>query len=85
MGLFFRGNWVTIRIMLEFDGSKLKKLRIERKLKQRDLGRLVGKGQSHIANYENGVATPPSGTLLNLMAFFNVTVKDLSRQSEAEI
>lgn len=67
--------------MLEFDGSKLKQLRKERKLKQSELGLLVGKGGSHIANYENGVATPPSDTLLNLLTFFQVSPKDLSRKA----
>jgi len=68
--------------MLEFDGLKLKQLRQDRKLKQRELALLVGKQQSHIANYENGVATPPSGTLLNLMSFFQVSAKDLSKNAE---
>lgn len=68
--------------MLEFDGSKLKKLRQERKLKQRELALLVGKKGGHIANYENGVATPPSDVLLNLMTFFQVSAKELSKHSE---
>jgi transcriptional regulator with XRE-family HTH domain len=68
--------------MLEFDGSKLKKLRQERRLKQRELALLVGKKTSHISNYENGVATPPSDVLLNLMAFFEVSEKGLSKQAE---
>jgi len=68
--------------MLEFDGLKLKELRKGRKLKQKELGALVGKGQGHIANYENGVATPPSDTLLTLMDVFKVSVKDLSRAKE---
>lgn len=71
--------------MLEFDGSKLKKLRQERNLKQRELALLVGKQTSHISNYENGVSAPPSDTLLNLMAFFQVSAKELSRQSEIQV
>ena len=68
--------------MLEFDGQKLKKLRQERQLKQRELALLVGKQTSHISNYENGIATPPSDTLLNLMSFFGVSAKELSKQAE---
>lgn len=68
--------------MLEFDGLKLKRLRQARNLKQRELALLVGKKTGHISNYENGVATPPSDTLLNLMSFFEVTAKDLSKQAE---
>ena len=70
--------------MLEFDGSKLKKLRIERKLKQRELALLVGKKTGHISNYENGFATPPSDVLLNLMSFFGVSARDLSKQADCE-
>lgn len=70
--------------MLEFDGSKLKKLRLERKLKQRELALLVGKKTGHISNYENGFATPPSDVLLNLMTFFEVSAKDLSKRVEIE-
>lgn len=68
--------------MLEFDGTKLKRLRQDRKLKQRELALLVGKQTSHISNYENGFATPPSDVLLNLMSFFGVSAKELSKQSE---
>jgi transcriptional regulator with XRE-family HTH domain len=68
--------------MLQFDGSKLKELRKKRNLKQRELALLVGKGTSHISNYENGVACPPSDTLLNLMSFFQVSAKDLSKNTE---
>ena len=79
-GLYFACNAVIIGHMLEFDGMKLKKLRKERNLKQTELGLLVGKGGNHIANYENGVADPPCGTLLRLLDFFKVTHKEISRQ-----
>ena len=69
--------------MLEFDGSKLKKLRKERQLTQKELGILVGKGSSYIANYENGYAAPPSDTLLSLLAFFKVSPRDMSKTEEA--
>lgn len=69
--------------MLQFDGSKLKKLRQGRNLKQKELALLVGKQAGHIANYENGIADPPAEILLRLMSFFEVTAKDLSKKSEA--
>lgn len=69
--------------MLQFDGSKLKELRKSRNLKQKDLAAIVGvKSQSHIANYENGVADPPSHVLLRLMEFFDVPAKKLSKEAE---
>lgn len=68
--------------MLEFDGNKLKELRQKRSLKQRELALLVGKKTADISNYENGFATPPSDTLLNLMSFFQVSAKELSKQAE---
>lgn len=69
--------------MLEFDGKKLKVLRQQRNLKQRELAALMGKQTSHISNYENGVATPPSDVMLNLMAFFQVTPAQLGKQRVA--
>ena len=65
--------------MLEFDGSKLKQLRKDRSLTQTALALKVGKETSHISNYENGVATPPSDVLLNLIQFFGVRAQDLAR------
>lgn len=63
--------------MLTFDGAKLKALRQKKQLKQRELALIVGKKPTHIANYENGVAAPPADVLLNLLAFFQVSAKDL--------
>jgi transcriptional regulator with XRE-family HTH domain len=68
--------------MLEFDGQKLKKLRQNRELKQRELALLVGKKTADISNYENGFANPPADTLLTFMSFFQVSAKDLGKQTE---
>lgn len=70
--------------MLEFDGSKLKKLRKDRKMTQTALGLEVGRGYSHIANYENGHACPPSDVLLNLMTVFDVKPDALGRLKQAK-
>jgi transcriptional regulator with XRE-family HTH domain len=65
--------------MLEFDGSKLKKLRQDRGLTQGELGEQVGKKTEHISNYENGYATPPSDVLLSLMKIFQISADKLGR------
>ena len=69
--------------MLEFDGSKLKKLRRERKLKQRELALLVGKEARNIASYENGYGDPPAGVLLSLMTFFEASPRDIGKLKSA--
>jgi transcriptional regulator with XRE-family HTH domain len=69
--------------MLKFDGNKLKALREERRLTQGQLATLLRKTTSDISNYENGHATPPSDTLLNLMIFFKVSPRGLGRVDES--
>lgn len=71
-------NTVIIIVMLEFDGTKLKKLRKAKGLTQGDLGVVVGKKTEHISNYENDHACPPSDVLLSLMQFFKVSPDGLS-------
>jgi transcriptional regulator with XRE-family HTH domain len=68
--------------MLEFDGSKLKQLRKDRKMTQGALGLEVNRGYSHIANYENGTARPPADVLLTLMKYFGVTPEVLGRPKQ---
>ena len=67
--------------MLEFDGIKLKELRKQQNLTQTDLANeIFGKPKtSHISNYENGVANPPSDVLLSLMDFFKISPEEISR------
>lgn len=71
--------------MIEWDGTKLKALRREKKLTQGDLGLIVGRKTEHISNYENGHACPPSDVLLRLMDFFKVAAEDLSRPNQSNI
>lgn len=68
--------------MLEFDGLKLKELRKQQSLRQADLAEQVGKNTADISNYENGFATPPADVLLNLMEYFKVSARDLSKSNE---
>jgi transcriptional regulator with XRE-family HTH domain len=72
-------------MMLEFDGTKLKELREQRKLTKTALAAEVGKTVNHIWNYENGMATPPSETLLSLIEFFGVSAQDLSKTKEVAL
>jgi transcriptional regulator with XRE-family HTH domain len=67
--------------MLELDRTKLKKLREERNLTQGELGQKVGKTTSDISNYENGVASPKTDTLLSLMDFFGVSPREIAKES----
>ncbi len=69
--------------MLVFDGQKLKELRKAKQLTQTAVAEKVGKKTSHISNYENGVACPPSDVLLSLMEFFKIEAKEISKIAEA--
>jgi transcriptional regulator with XRE-family HTH domain len=68
--------------MLEFDGQKLKKLRKAKKMTQTAVAEQVGKKTSHISNYENGFACPPSDVLLSLLEFFKVSHIEVSKTPE---
>lgn len=70
--------------MLEFDGNKLKELRKKHNLTQTDLAeKIFGSPKtSHISNYENGFATPPSDVLLSLMSYFKVSPKQISKDEQ---
>lgn len=71
--------------MFEFDGDKLKKLRSERKLRQRDLALILGKKTADVSNYENGHAAPRVDTLFDLADFFQLEPKDLYKKTEATV
>lgn len=55
-------------------GSRLKKLRIEKKLTQEELGKIVNVTKVSISGYENGNRNPDTETLENLADFFEVSV-----------
>jgi len=44
---------------MKFNKTKLKELRIEKKMTQKDLGGLIDRDYKTISSYENGRATPP--------------------------
>lgn len=55
------------------DGKRLKKLRLERKLTQEELGKIIHVSKVSISGYENGNRTPDTDTLQKLADFFGVT------------
>lgn len=55
-------------------GSRLRTLRLERKLTQKELGTHVNKQKNVISNYEADYRLPPSDVLVDIALFFNVTV-----------
>lgn len=50
--------------------NRLKDLRIERNLKQTDMAKLTGFGQSTIAQWENGSRIPSAEAIVVLAKFF---------------
>jgi transcriptional regulator with XRE-family HTH domain len=60
-----------------FDGARLRALRQEAKLSQRQLGALVGVHNTVIANYENGRAAPRVDRLGQLAVALDVSPIDL--------
>jgi transcriptional regulator with XRE-family HTH domain len=54
-------------------GLKIKELRVERNISQKDLATAVGMGTTAINNYENGHRVPDAETVSRFADFFNVT------------
>lgn len=54
-------------------GDRLKRLRLEKKLTQEELGKKINVTKVSISGYENGNRTPDTETLQKLADFFNVT------------
>lgn len=55
-------------------GQRLRKLRDERSLSQRDLAKGIGSETAHISRYERGVVMPNAESLLDLAQFLRVEV-----------
>lgn len=58
-------------------GKKLKELRIERKLSQRQLGDILGFSNQTISFWESGSREPDLDTLLKIASYFNVQYEEL--------
>ena len=53
---------------------KLKELRQEKHLKQKELAQLLGVSDKSICAYENGIASPKIETLIKMSKFFNCSI-----------
>ena len=58
-------------------GKRIKELRTEGELSQKDLAERVGVAQNTIAQYEKGTAKPSLEVLVKLAATFNTTTDDV--------
>lgn len=59
---------------LKIFGQRLRELRIERKLSQRELGELLGKTLRHYQKIEYGEVNVPTLTLCALADFYGVSL-----------
>ncbi len=67
--------------MIDFNavkmGKRIKELRTEGELSQKDLAERVGVAQNTIAQYEKGTAKPSLDVLVKLAVTFNTTTDDV--------
>jgi transcriptional regulator with XRE-family HTH domain len=88
----------TMRVIIEIGdhmssfGSRLKELRLEKKLTQKELGERLKLSESAIGMYERGERLPPIDLIKKIASFFDVTrsyiigdTNDRSSSSFAEI
>lgn len=62
--------------------SRLKELRKEKNITQKELADTLGLAQSTIANYEQGIRFPDNAMIKNLADYFNVSLDYLLRRTE---
>ena len=62
--------------------NRLKKLRVENDLLQKNLAQMLGLAQTTIANYEQGKRFPDEETLQKIADFFNISLDYLLGRSE---
>lgn len=56
---------------------KIKELREEHRLTQRELAEKIGNSQRNVSNWENGTSEPDIETLVRLCRVFGVTLEEL--------
>ncbi len=61
--------------------ENLKQLRIEHKVKQKDLAQYLGISSIAVANYENGRSQPDLDTAKKIADFFHITIDELIAES----
>lgn len=57
--------------------EKLFKLRLDNKLSQSDVAKVVGTTRQSISNYERGTSVPDANQLMKLAKAFNISVEEL--------
>ena len=57
-------------------GDKIKILRKDKKLTQREFGKLIGKSESSIKKYESGVTTIPLDILNQIAKVFDISLSE---------
>src|SRR4030042_1947655 len=65
--------------------SRLRELRAQRKLRQKDLAAKLGVAQTTVANYEQGSRFPGEATLERIADFFDVSMDYLLGRAELSI
>jgi transcriptional regulator with XRE-family HTH domain len=63
--------------MTNINIDQLRRLRRQRKLKIRDVAKLIGKDPSTVWRYENGLTKIKADTLFQLADLYGVTVNEL--------
>lgn len=63
-------------------GEKLRELRTQKNMSQKDIGNMVGKTQQAVNFWENGESEPGIETLIKLAEYFGVTVDFLVGRSD---
>lgn len=66
-------------------GERLRKLRLERKLTQREVAEQLGIGVSTLGMYEGGWREPDLDTLMKLARFYGVTTDYLVGVDDSEL
>ena len=62
--------------------EKLKELRIEHNLSQKDFGKIIGATQSTVAKWESGDREPSFDMIISIAKYFNVTTDFLGGLEE---
>ena len=65
-------------------GAKIRKLRREKDITQRELGKIVGVAESTISLYESGRNIPDLNMMRKLAIFFNVSLDELAENDVIE-
>ncbi len=70
-------NSVIDNESMERFGEKLRALRKQRGLTQKQLGQVFGVNQTHVTRIEKGEKTPNAAMILKIARFFNVSTDQL--------